>query len=131
MSLRSVLVLVAATAPLWVGAQSAPAPVIKPLQASPVTGDATKELVLLSVTLAPGAAVPPHTHPGDCIGSVVEGTVELLVAGQPPRRVSAGEAYTNTRGTVHGFRNVGDGPARLLNNLHVDKGAPRSQPAPN
>lgn len=68
-----------------------------------------------------------HTHPGDCIGSVVEGTVELLVEGQQPRLVSAGEAYNNLRGTVHGFRSVGGGHARLLNNLMADKGVPRTQ----
>lgn len=131
MSPRIGFVVAALVGPLLAAAQPAPPPAIQPLQVSPVTGDASKELVLLSVTLAPGSAVPHHTHPGDCVGSVVEGTVELQVAGQPPRRISAGEAYANLRGTVHGFRNVGDRPARLLNNLFVDKGAPRSQPAPN
>ena len=71
-----------------------------------------------------------HTHPGDCIGSVVEGSVELLVDGQPARSVAVGEAYNNLRGTVHGFRNVGGGQARLLNNLVADKGAPRTQMIP-
>lgn len=108
-------------------AQPAPSFSAKPLQVSPITGDDKKELVLLSVSIAPGGAVPMHTHPGDCIGSVVEGTVELLVEGQAPRRVSVGEAYNNLRGTVHGFRNVGEGHARLLNNLAADKGAPRTQ----
>ena len=102
----------------------------KPIHVSPITGDDKKELVLISVSIVPGGSVPMHTHPGDCIGSVVEGTVELLVDGQPPRRVSAGDAYNNLRGTVHGFRNVGDGQARLLNNLAADKGAPRTQLVP-
>ncbi len=57
----------------------------------------------------------------------MEGAVELLVDGQAPRRIAAGEAYSNSRGTVHGFRNVGSTPAKLLNNLVVDKGAPRVQ----
>lgn len=87
------------------------------------------EIVLLSVSIQPAGAVPMHTHPGDCVGSVVEGAVELLVEGQAPRRVGAGEAYNNLRGTVHGFRNVGDAQAKLLNSLVVDKGAPRVQPA--
>jgi quercetin dioxygenase-like cupin family protein len=95
---------------------------------SPVTGDDKKEMVLLSVAIQPTGAVPMHTHPGDCVGSVVEGEVELLVEGQAPRRVVAGEAYSNLRGAVHGFRNVGSTPARLLNSLVVDKGAARVQP---
>ena len=111
---------------------SAPTPQLyasKPIMAAPVTGDDKKEMVLMSVSIQPAGAVPMHTHPGDCVGSVVEGTVELLVEGQAPRRVAAREAYNNLRGTVHGFRNVGDSQARLLNSLVVDKGVPRVQPA--
>jgi quercetin dioxygenase-like cupin family protein len=109
-------------------APAAPLFVSKPLIASPVSGDDKKEIVLMSVAIQPTGAVPLHTHPGDCVGSVLEGTVELLVDGQPPRRVAAGDTYANPRGTPHGFRNVGDAPARLLNSLVVDKGAPRVQP---
>ena len=102
----------------------------KAVHVSPITGDDKKELVLISVAIVAGGAVPMHTHPGDCLGSVVEGTVELLVEGEPARKVSVGEAYNNLRGTVHGFRNIGDAPARLLNNMVADKGAPRTVMAP-
>jgi quercetin dioxygenase-like cupin family protein len=111
---------------------SAPAPQLftsKPIMVSPLTGDEKREVVLLAVSIQPAGAVPMHTHPGDCVGSVVEGAVELLVEGQAPRRVVAGEAYSNARGTAHGFRNAGDVQARLLNSLVVDKNAPRVQPA--
>jgi quercetin dioxygenase-like cupin family protein len=111
---------------------SAPAPQVyasKAIMAAPVSGDDKREMVLMAVSIQASGAVPMHTHPGDCVGSVIEGTVELLVEGQAPRRVAAGEAYSNLRGTVHGFRNVGDTQAKLLNSLVVDKGAPRVQPA--
>ncbi len=125
----SLCVLVAAAAVAQqASAPAAPLVVSKPLIASPVSGDDKKEIVLMSVALQPAGAVPLHTHPGDCVGSVIEGTLELLVDGQPPRRVAAGDTYANPRGTPHGFRNVGDAPARLLNSLVVDKGAPRVQP---
>lgn len=133
MSLVPALALVALAASSARGQQvSAPTPqpyASRPIMAAPLTGDDKKEMVLMSVSIQPNGAVPMHTHPGDCVGSVVEGTVELLVEGQSPRRVAAGEAYSNLRGTVHGFRNVGDAPARLLNSLVVDKGAARVQPA--
>ena len=109
-------------------APAAPLFVSKPIIASPVSGEDKKEIVLMSVSIQPTGAVPMHTHPGDCVGSVLEGTVELLVDGQPPRRVAAGDTYANPRGTPHGFRNPGDAPARLLNSLLVDKGVPRVQP---
>jgi quercetin dioxygenase-like cupin family protein len=101
----------------------------KPIITSPLTGDDRKQIVLISVAMQPTGAVPFHTHPGDCVGTVVEGVVELLVDGQPSRRVVAGETYSNLRGTIHGFRNVGETPAKLLNSLVVDKGVPFVIPA--
>lgn len=96
----------------------------KPIITSPITGDERKQMVLISVAIQPTGAVPFHTHPGDCVGTVVEGVVELLVEGQPPRRYTAGETYSNPRGTIHGFRNAGEAQAKLLNSLVVDKGVP-------
>ena len=124
------LLLSAALPGICFAQQAAPATpsfTSKPVHVSPISGDDKKELVLNSVSIAIGGTVPMHTHPGDCLGSAVEGTVELLVEGQPPKKVSGGEAYNNLRGTVHGFRNVGDVPAKLLNNLVADKGVPRTQ----
>ena len=109
---------------------AAPSFVSKPLQVSPISGEDKKEIVLISVSMPSGGSVPLHTHPGDCVGSVASGEVELLVQGQAARRLAAGDSYANPRGTVHGFRNVGSGEARLLNNLVADKGAPRMVPAP-
>jgi quercetin dioxygenase-like cupin family protein len=111
-----------------VGAAPNPPPFTsKPVQSSPVSGDPSKEILLLSVSISPGGAVPTHIHPGDCVGSVVEGSVELIVEGKEPRRMSAGEAYANPRGTVHAFRNTSENQVRLLNALVVDKGAPPVQ----
>lgn len=102
----------------------------KPMLHSTVEGDATKEATMLAITIAPGGSSGRHTHPGDCYGTVVEGTVELRLEGQEPRRVSAGEAWHNPRGAVHELRNSGDRPVRVVNTLLVDKGKPRMQPAP-
>jgi quercetin dioxygenase-like cupin family protein len=101
----------------------------KPIMISPLTGDEQRQMVLISVAIQPTGAVPFHTHQGDCVGTVVEGIVELLVDGQPPKRVIAGETYSNLRGTIHGFRNIGESPAKLLNSLVVDKGVPFVIPA--
>jgi quercetin dioxygenase-like cupin family protein len=103
---------------------------VKPVIVAPLTGVDGKEMVVLNLTIAPGAASPIHTHPGDCVGMVTEGTVELLVQGKEPQRVTAGDIVRNLRGTVHGFRNVGNTPARLTNVLVVDKDKPRIVPRP-
>jgi len=101
---------------------------VKPIIVAPIAGVDGKELVVLGLTIAPGAASPIHTHPGDCVGTVIEGTIELLVEGQEPRRLRSGDVVRNPRGTVHGFRNVGSTPARLTNVLVLDKGKPRIVP---
>lgn len=105
---------------------SAPGFDAKPMQVSPISGIEDKEAAFINVSMAPGASSPRHTHPGDCYGAVVEGTVELVVDGAEPRRFTGGQAWHNPRGPVHYFRNVGDTPARLINTLIVDKGKPRT-----
>jgi quercetin dioxygenase-like cupin family protein len=102
----------------------------KPIHTSPITGDDAKEIVVISVSIEPGGYSPPHTHPGECAGVVIEGTVDLVAEGKDVRRVAAGEAFSNTRGTVHQFRNSGDKPVRMATTLVVDKGKPRTQPVP-
>ncbi len=98
----------------------------KPILSSPISGDDQKEIVVISVTLAPGAVSPHHTHPGDCVGAVVEGQVEVRAVGKEPRVVPAGTAFANPRGTVHQFVNSTDKPARMVTTLVVDKGKPRT-----
>jgi quercetin dioxygenase-like cupin family protein len=99
----------------------------KPILVASVVGVDDRELVLNSIVIEPGASSPHHGHPGECYGSVVEGTVELVVDGQPPQRFTAGQAWYNPRGRIHHVRNVGTTPARLLNTLIVDRGQPRIQ----
>jgi quercetin dioxygenase-like cupin family protein len=106
----------------------APAFAAKPLLETTVGGDESKEAVVLSITIAPGGSSGRHTHPGDCYGTLVEGTAELRIEGREPRRVSAGEAWHTARGTVHELKNVDVGPVRAMNTLVVDKGKPRMQP---
>ena len=97
----------------------------KPILVAPIGSVEDRELVLNSIVIEPGASSPHHSHPGECYGSVVEGTVELVVDGQQPQRFTAGQAWYNPRGRGHHVRNVGVAPARLMNTLIVDKGQPR------
>jgi quercetin dioxygenase-like cupin family protein len=76
----------------------------------------------------PGGAAGKHTHPGEELGYVVEGTLELLIDGQPPRVVKAGEAFFVPAGVVHDGRNVGSGPAKVLATYIVEKGKPVASP---
>ena len=104
--------------------------VATPMLQTTAEGADGKDAAMLSITIAPGGTSGRHTHPGDCYGTVVEGTVELHVDGREPRLATAGQAWHNARGVVHELRNVGDAPLRVVNTLIVDKGKPRMQPAP-
>ena len=109
---------------------SAPGFVNKPMLVSPITGDDAKEIAFNDISMAPGASSPRHTHPGDCYGAVIEGTVELRMEGHEPSRFSARQVWHVPRGLIHEFANVGDTPARLVNTLVVDKGKVRTQIVP-
>ncbi|HEX9434200.1 MAG TPA: cupin domain-containing protein [Burkholderiales bacterium] len=77
----------------------------------------------------PGGAAGKHTHPGEELGYVLEGTLQLEVAGQPPRTLNAGEVFFIPAGVVHDGKNVGSGPAKVLATYVVEKGKPVASPA--
>jgi quercetin dioxygenase-like cupin family protein len=111
---------------------SAPGFVNNLMLVSPISGDEAKEMAFNDISMAPGASSPRHTHPGDCYGAVIDGTVELRIEGHEPSLFSARQVWHVPRGLIHEFVNVGDTPVRLVNTLVVDKGKVRTQivPAP-
>lgn len=88
-----------------------------------------REAVIARVEVAPGGVAGWHTHPGDEISYVAEGTATLLVAGQPPRQVSAGEGFVIPAGTVHNAKNDSAAPVKLVGVYVVEKGKPLASPA--
>ncbi len=89
-----------------------------------------REAVVARVEVAPGARAGRHTHPGDEISYVMEGEATLLVDGQPPRVVRAGESFVVPAGVVHDAHNEGAVATRLLGVYVVEKGKPLASPAP-
>jgi quercetin dioxygenase-like cupin family protein len=88
-----------------------------------------REAVAARVDIAPGGASGWHTHPGDEISVVNEGEVVVMVAGQPPRRVAAGEGFVIPAGVVHNAKNEGASLTRLVGVYVVEKGKPLASPA--
>jgi quercetin dioxygenase-like cupin family protein len=64
----------------------------------------------------PGAGAPPHTHAReDEAFYVLSGEIVVEFEGEAaPRRVGPGGFFFGARGRCHGYRNVGDKPARVL-----------------
>ncbi len=88
-----------------------------------------REAVVAKVELEPGVMAGRHSHPGDEISYILEGEGELLVDGEPPRKVKAGEAFVIPAGKVHDARNSGPGTMRLIGTYIVEKGKPLATPA--
>jgi len=90
---------------------------------------AERHAVQALAEFVPGGAAGRHTHPGEELGYVVEGTLELLIEGQPPRVVKAGEVFFVPAGVVHDGKNIGSGPAKVFATYVVEKGKPVASPA--
>ena len=80
------------------------------------------ELVLL--VLQPGAAVPPHMHGGIEPTYVIEGTIELKIAGRAVERLGPGNGDTVLPDTPLSITNVGSTVARVLVMLATPEGRP-------
>lgn len=89
-----------------------------------------REAVVARVEVAPGAKAGRHTHPGDEISYVMEGEATLLIDGQAPRIVKAGESFVVPAGVVHDAHNDGAAPIKLVGVYVVEKGKPLASPAP-
>jgi quercetin dioxygenase-like cupin family protein len=82
------------------------------------------EVVQTRVDLSPEAPFVKHTHPGEEIIYVLEGSLEYEVEGRAPKTFNAGDALTVPAGAVHAVRNVGSGNAAELATYVVEKGKP-------
>jgi quercetin dioxygenase-like cupin family protein len=89
-----------------------------------------REAVVAKVEVAAGARAGRHTHPGEEISYIMEGEVNLLVDGQPPRKVKAGESFISPAGVVHDAHNDSAAPVKLVGVYVVEKGKPMASPAP-
>jgi quercetin dioxygenase-like cupin family protein len=83
-----------------------------------------REVIQVRVDFDPGYVSPRHTHPGEEIIYVLEGTLEYEVEGKPPVRVKPGDVLFVPAGTVHSAKNVGNGNGAELATYVVGKGKP-------
>jgi quercetin dioxygenase-like cupin family protein len=73
-----------------------------------------REVVQVRVDFAAGVAFPKHSHPGEEIVNVLEGSLEYEVEGKPPVTLKAGDVSFIPAGTIHSAKNVGSGNAAEL-----------------
>ena len=83
-----------------------------------------REVIQVRVDFDPGYVSPKHTHPGEEIIYVIEGTIEYQVEGKPTATYKAGEVLMVPAGTPHAAKNVGNVNAAELATYVVEKGKP-------
>lgn len=83
-----------------------------------------REAVQVRVDLEPGVAFGKHTHPGEEIIYVLEGTLEYQIEDKPPVTLKAGDVLFIPAGAVHSARNPGNVTGSELATYIVEKGKP-------
>lgn len=82
-----------------------------------------RESVQVRIDFEPGAAFGQHSHPGEELIYVIEGSLEYEVEGKSVL-LHAGEVLFIPAGTVHAARNNGDITGVELATYIVEKGKP-------
>jgi quercetin dioxygenase-like cupin family protein len=83
-----------------------------------------REVLQARVDFAPGSSFPRHTHPGEEIIYVIEGTLEYELPGKGWVKLTRGDALFVPDGGVHAARNLGTEPAAELATYVLEKGKP-------
>lgn len=83
-----------------------------------------REVIQVLVEFGPGVTAVRHSHPGEELVYVTEGSLEYRLDGRPPVIVSAGQVLFIPYGVPHAVKNVGTGKAAELATYIVEKGKP-------
>jgi quercetin dioxygenase-like cupin family protein len=92
---------------------------------------AGREAVTAVAEFQPGATVGRHTHPGEEIGYILEGSVLLEQEGKPPVTLGVGKTFLIPPGTVHNATAGSASTARVLATYIVEKGKPLATLVPS
>ena len=134
----SIFALAALVAPALQAQQPAPAappPITQgaanikrtPLQKFDVPGTSYETVIGIAEVVA-NVKIGRHTHPGPESGYLLDGEMTLLVEGQPPKLLKAGDSYQIPAGAVHDGESGPKG-AKLIATYVVEKGKPLATPA--
>jgi len=89
-----------------------------------------RQAVTAKAEIPPMGTTGRHTHFGEEIGYLAEGSLMLEVEGVPAKTIKAGEAFIIPAGKVHNATNHGAGTAVAVVTYIVDKDKPITTPVP-
>jgi quercetin dioxygenase-like cupin family protein len=83
-----------------------------------------RDIVQVLTEIPPGVESGWHTHPGEEIGYIVAGDVEMMVLDRPTVTLHAGDGFLIPPGVPHNARDVGTVTGRMLSTYVVVAGEP-------
>jgi quercetin dioxygenase-like cupin family protein len=98
-----------------------------PLQKFEVPGT-NYETVIGIAEIAPNVTIGRHSHPGPESGYLLEGEFTLLVDGEVPLPLKAGQSYKVPPRAIHDAKTGAQG-ARVIATYVVERGQPLASPA--
>lgn len=83
-----------------------------------------REIVQVLTEIPVGVESGWHTHPGEEVGYIVGGTVEMRIADSPTLELHAGDGFLIPPGTPHNALDLGPGTGHMLSTYIVNIGEP-------
>ena len=83
-----------------------------------------REIVQVVTEIPCGVESGWHIHPGEEVGYIIAGTVEMMIEGQPTLHLNAGDGFTMTPRLPHNALDVGPDTGRMLSTYIVEVGEP-------
>ena len=83
-----------------------------------------REIVQVLTEIPAGVESGWHTHPGEEVGYIVAGTVEMMIKGQSTLTLHVGDGFLIPPGTPHNALDVGPETGRMLSTYIVEVGQP-------
>ena len=83
-----------------------------------------REIVQVLTEIPVGVASGWHMHPGEEVGYILEGTVEMEIEGHPTLTLHAGEPFLIPPSTPHNALDLGPGTGMMLSTYIVETDQP-------
>lgn len=83
-----------------------------------------REIVQVLTEIPCGVESGWHIHPGEEVGYIAEGTVRMMIQGEPTLTLQTGDGFLITPRTPHNALDVGPETGRMLSTYIVEIGQP-------
>jgi quercetin dioxygenase-like cupin family protein len=85
---------------------------------------AGREIVQVLTEIPVGVESGWHTHPGEEVGYILAGKVQMEIRDQPTLILNAGDGFLIQPATPHNARDLGPGTGQMLSTYIVEIGVP-------